>query len=86
MSVLNARSEYRDLKIEFGETSPIDFYKAAIKRVEKIEHEVNMKGTAGVPDLTSEEIIIVGSLPENTFKCNLTTVQANGEYTVGRLF
>ena len=57
------------------------FYKAAIQKVEEIEGRYALLGDAGVSDVTGQETLMTGTLPEEIYKYNLTTVVASGQYT-----
>ena len=94
MSVQNAISEYRNVKIAFDNAAgaidgsevaqiaaPLDAFKAAIEVVTRLEGQYAKLGAAGVPDLTAKAVLATGALPFQIHSFTVTTVMATGVYT-----
>lgn len=65
-----------------GAAISIDAQKAAVKLIADLEAKYAKLGAAGAPDLTAATVIKTGSLPYQVHVFTVTTVMANGDYTI----
>lgn len=91
MSMRNAISEYRDVKLYLtaagsvgaaAVAAPIDAIKAATEFIAKNEGAFAKGGATLIPDLTAKAIILTGALPFQVHVFTATTVMATGVYTL----
>lgn len=84
MAKEKAITGYRDIKVTFTTTlnAPMEFYKAAIKKVRDLESRYADLGAAGVPDLTAVTTTATGALLHETYQFKITSVMLTGVYTL----
>jgi hypothetical protein len=92
MSVRNAISEYRDVKIAFDDAAgqdivdqtaqiaaPIDAFKAALEVVARMEGQY-AKDNSSVSDLTDQTVLATGNLPFQIHVFTVTVDISAGDY------